>query len=89
MRAVITVVGKDTIGIIAKVASRCAEYGANVEEVTQSVLQQMFAMVMLADITALAVPFDTFARAMEELGRETNLVIHAVHEAIFDAMHRI
>lgn len=53
MRAVVTVIGKDAVGILAKVSTKCAEYNANVIEVTQSVLQDLFAMIMLVDITKL------------------------------------
>ena len=89
MKAVITVVGKDMVGILAKVAGECAKYNANVIEVTQSVLQDMFAMVMLVDITALSVGMADFSREMENLGRESALSIHVMHEDIFNSMHRI
>ena len=60
-KAVVTVIGKDMVGILAKVAAICAENNANVIEVTQSVLQDMFAMIMLVDIGALNCPFGQFA----------------------------
>lgn len=89
MRAVITVVGKDMVGILAKVAGECAKANANVIEVTQSVLQDMFAMIMLVDISELNVPFNTFAAAAEEIGKELGLSVHTMHEDIFNSMHRI
>lgn len=89
MKAVITVVGKDMVGILAKVAGECAKYNANVIEVTQSVLKDLFAMVMLVDITALSVGMAEFSRDMEELGRASALSIHVMHEDIFNSMHRI
>ncbi len=89
MKAVITVVGKDMVGILAKVAGECAKYNANVIEVTQSVLKDLFAMVMLVDITALSVGMAEFSRDMEELGRACALSIHVMHEDIFNSMHRI
>lgn len=89
MKAVITVIGKDMVGILAKVSGRCAEANANVIEVTQSVLQDMFAMIMLVDITSLSVPFSHLAENFEQLGKELNLSIHVMHEDIFNSMHRI
>ena len=89
MRAVITVVGKDMVGILAKVSGECAKYNANVIEVTQSVLQDMFAMVMLVDITSLNIEMASFSDAMTKLGEESSLSVHVMHEDIFDSMHRI
>ncbi|MGN1473423.1 MAG: ACT domain-containing protein [Eubacteriales bacterium] len=89
MRAVISVIGKDTIGIIAAVSGKCAEYGANITEITQSVLDQYFAMIMLVEISGLNRPFSEFADALTALGREKGLEIRAMHEDIFDAMHHI
>ena len=89
MKAVITVVGKDMVGILAKIAGECAKYNANVIEVTQSVLKDLFAMVMLVDITALSVGMSEFSGEMEELGKKSALSIHVMHEDIFNSMHRI
>lgn len=89
MRAVISVVGHDTVGILAKVSSECARYQANVVEVSQSVLQDMFAMIMIVEISALNCPLSQLADAMEQLGKKENLVIHVMHEDIFQSMHRI
>lgn len=89
MRAVITVIGTDMVGILAKVATRCAEHNVNVMDVTQSVLQDMFAMIMLADVTGCDVPFDEFSGIMEKLGGDLGLSIRAMHEDIFNAMHRV
>lgn len=89
MRAVLTVIGKDTVGILAKVSTICAEYNGNVIEVTQSVLQDMFAMIMMVDISNLNVEFTVLADRMTKLGEELGLSIHTMHEDIFDAMHRI
>ena len=61
MRAVITVIGKDMVGILAKVSAVCAENGVNVVEVTQSILQEMFAMIMMVDISGSDIPFTDFA----------------------------
>ncbi len=89
MRAVITVIGKDTVGILTKVSGICTEYNANVMEVTQSVLQDMFAMIMMVDISSLNADFTVLADRMTELGSELGLQIHTMHEDIFNAMHRI
>lgn len=89
MRAVVTVIGKDMVGILSKVSGACAGANANVIEVTQSVLQDMFAMIMLVDITGLKLPFDQFAAKIDEIGREMNLSTHVMHEDIFNSMHHI
>lgn len=89
MRAVITVVGKDAIGILAKVASLCSAHHINVIEVTQSILQDMFAMIMMVDICKCDIPFTVLVDEMTALGKENNLVIHCMHEEIFSAMHTI
>ena len=89
MKAVIAVIGKDTVGILSKVSTACADAGANIIEVTQSVLQDMFAMIMLADIGATAIPFDELAKKLEKLGEDNNLKIHVMHEDIFNSMHKI
>ncbi len=89
MRAVISVIGKDTVGILAAVSAKCADYNINVIEVTQSVLQDMFVMVMMTDITKINADFSVFVDEMSALGNEKNLSIKAMHEEIFDAMHNI
>ena len=89
MKAIITVIGKDTVGILAKVSDACAKAHVNIVEVTQSVLQDMFAMIMLVEIESLTVPFASFADAMKKLGETKGLEIHAMHEDIFNTMHRV
>lgn len=89
MRAVVTVIGKDTVGILTKVSGICTEYNGNVIEVTQSVLQDMFAMIMLVDISKLNVDYTVLADRMTALGKELGLSIHTMHEDIFNSMHRI
>ncbi|MGN0557408.1 MAG: ACT domain-containing protein [Acutalibacteraceae bacterium] len=89
MRAVITVIGKDAVGILARVANVCAENGVNVIEVTQSVLQDTFAMIMMSDISQCSVPFAEFSGKLEELGRSLGLTVHVTHEDLFNSMHRI
>lgn len=89
MRAVITVIGKDMVGILAKVSTKCAEHNINVLEVTQSILQDMFAMIMMVDIDKSDVPFTQFAEEMATMGADMGMAIHAMHEDIFESMHRI
>lgn len=89
MRAIITVIGKDTVGILAKVSTKCAEYNANVIEVTQSIMQELFCMIMLVDISALGASFSQLSDEMEKLGEQQNLKIHTMHEDIFNCMHHI
>ena len=89
MRAVITVIGKDMVGILGKVSGMCAEYNVNIVDVTQSVLQDMFAMIMLAEVSGCSVAFEQFAEQLSGLGRENGLSIHVMHEDLFNSMHRI
>lgn len=89
MKAVISVIGKDEVGILAKVSSKCAEYGVNVADVTQTVLQEIFTMIMLADTSKCTVEFNEFSDVMQKLGEEMGMKIHVMHEDIFNSMHRI
>ena len=89
MKAVITVVGHDNKGIIAKVSTKCAEVGANILEISQSVLKEYFAMIMLVEITDLTMPFTEMVDQMAALGQANGLDIRMMHEDIFNAMHRI
>lgn len=87
MKAVITVIGEDTVGILAKVSTTCAEANANVIEVTQSVLQEYFTMVMLIDIAKMEIDIKTLQDNLEK--NVDDMVIHVMHEDIFNSMHRI
>jgi len=89
MKAVITVIGKDMVGILAKVSGMCADKSANVLEVTQSILQDMFVMVMMVDIVNCTVKFADLADELAVLGDDLGLKIHCMHEDIFNSMHRI
>ena len=89
MRAVITVIGKDMVGILARVSSICAENNVNVVEVTQSILQDLFAMIMMVDISRISCDFKEIQVKMNQLGEEMGLQIHVMHEDIFNSMHRI
>ena len=89
MRAVITVIGKDTVGILAKVSTICSEFNANVIDVTQTVMQDLFAMIMLCEIEKMNRPFSEFSSRMKQLGEAQALSIHVMHEDIFNSMHKI
>lgn len=89
MRTVVSVMGKDTVGIISKVSAVCNECNVNILDITQSVLDDIFVMVMLTDISALNCSFADFSDKMKSLGKENCLDIRVMHEDIFNSMHRI
>ena len=89
MRAVITVIGKDMVGILAKISTECCNHNINVLEVTQSILQDMFAMIMMVDISKSDIPFTEFSDMLGRIGSDMGLSIHAMHEDIFNAMHTV
>ena len=89
MRAIISVVGKDTVGILAQVSSLCAASQVNVVDVTQTILQDMFVMVMMVDISKMTVTFSDFSDEVTGYGKDAGLVIHVMHEDIFNSMHKI
>ncbi len=89
MRTVISVMGKDTVGIISKVSSVCNECNVNIKDITQSVLDDIFVMVMLTDISEANCDFALFSDKMKALGKESCLDIRVMHEDVFNSMHRI
>ena len=89
MRAIVTVIGKDQVGIIARVCTLLSQQGVNVLDISQTVLQEYFTMIMLVDTKASRIPFAQLVRLLEDSGKEQGLVIHAQREDIFNAMHRI
>jgi ACT domain-containing protein len=89
MRAIVTVIGKDRVGIIADVTALLAQYGVNVLDISQTVLQEYFTMIMLVDTAQCTVPFADLARTLDEAGTQRGLQIRAQREDIFNAMHRI
>lgn len=89
MRAVVAVIGKDTVGILAKVSGICAEYKANVMDVTQTIMQDLFAMTMMIEISQLTIDYIDFAEKLKSAGTEMGLQIHVMHEDIFNSMHKI
>ena len=89
MKAIITVIGKDSVGILAKVSEACAKADVNIVEVTQSVLQDMFAMVMLVEIDKSNIGFEQLRENLNSVGESTGTKIHLMHEDIFNSMHKI
>ena len=89
MRAVITVIGKDMVGILAGVSNICVKYNVNIMEVSQSIMQDMFAMIMMADISGANSPFAALSEELQEYGKQNALSVHIMHEDIFNSMHRI
>ncbi len=89
MKAIITVVGRDAVGILAKVSAVCADNNANIIDVTQSVLKDIFTMVMLVDITDLKSDFSALQQDLYDLGDRIAMKIHVMHEDIFSSMHHI
>lgn len=87
MRAVISVVGEDRVGILANVATKCMENNANIVDVSQKVLQNMFTMIMIIEMDNAC--FECFVDDMEKYGSLNSLKIHVMHEDIFNAMHTI
>ena len=89
MKAVITVIGRDTVGVIARVSAVCAELNINIEDVTQSILQEMFCMIMLVDISACASEPAEIRARFEQLGREMGMQVTLTRQEVFDAMHKV
>jgi hypothetical protein len=89
LKAVITVVGKDKVGILAKVSQVCAQYDANIIDVNQTVMDDMFCMVMLAVIDKLKTDLDQFRGVLETLAAENGLQIHVMHQDVFTTMHHV
>ena len=89
MNAIITVVGKDRVGIIAAICVKLAEFNVNVLDISQTILQNNFTMVMAVDVSQISVSFAQVADALKELGKEMELSINIQREEIFDAMHTI
>lgn len=89
MRAVLTVIGKDMVGILAGVSGICADAHVNITEVSQSIMQDLFAMIMLVDVSESSIPFAELSRKLEAFGEESGLSIRCMHEDIFNSMHRI
>ncbi|MBQ7363075.1 MAG: ACT domain-containing protein [Clostridia bacterium] len=89
MKAVVTVTGKDKVGIIAMASAECAKYGANIVDISQTVMKEYFAMIMLVELEGLSTDFRTFAENITKAGKESSVDIRVMHEDIFNSMHKI
>ena len=89
MKAIVTVVGKDTVGIIAGVCTELAAYQVNVLDIRQTVMQGYFTMMMVVEVSGCTVPLAELCRAMDAKGQEMGLSIRVQREDIFEAMHRV
>lgn len=89
MRAVITVLGKDRVGIIAAVSKILADNNVNILDISQTIMQEVFTMIMLTDVSGLAITFAGLSDMLEAKGRELGLYIKIQHEDVFNSMHRI
>jgi ACT domain-containing protein len=89
MRAVITVTGRDTVGILAKVTAVCAAANVNITDMSQTTMQDLFVMTMLADISKCNTEFTVLSDKLRECGKAMAMEIHVMHEDIFNSMHRI
>ena len=88
-KCIITVVGKDTVGIIAKVCTYLAENNVNILDISQTIVQEYFNMMMIADINASEKPFEVLSSELKEVGEQIGVKIKMQHEDIFNCMHRI
>ena len=89
MKAIVTVVGKDRVGIIAGVCTALATFNVNVLDISQTVMQGYFTMMMAAEVSGCTMPLAELCTEMEGVGREMGLSIRVQREDIFEAMHRI
>ena len=89
MKAIVTVVGKDAVGIIAGVCVELAAYNVNVLDISQTVMQGYFTMMMVVEVSESKLPLAELARKLEEKGKDMNLSIRLQREDIFEAMHRV
>ncbi len=89
MKAIVTVVGKDQVGIIAAVCVKLAEYNVNVLDISQTVMQGYFTMMMVVDVAECTVPLAELVVLMEDMGKSRGLSVRLQREDIFEAMHRI
>ena len=89
MKAIVTVVGRDRVGIIAAVCAKLAEFNVNVLDISQTVMQGCFTMMMVTEISGCTLSLGELAKEMEALGTKMGLSIRVQREDIFQAMHRV
>ena len=89
MKAILTVIGKDKPGIIARVSAVLADNNINIEDISQTIMQGFFTMVMLVNVDNSRMPFDVFVDTMKRLGEDIGVEIYTQHEDIFNTMHKV
>ena len=89
MKAFITVIGHDTVGVVARVSGLCCELNINIEDVSQSIMQDMFCMIMLVDISACASEPAEIRARFDTLGQEMGMQVTVTRQEVFDAMHKV
>lgn len=89
MKAIVTVLGRDRVGIIAAVCTLLAEQQVNILNISQTIMQENFVMVLMADLSACAISLVELSERLEAAGREMGMSIRIQREDSFDAMHRI
>ena len=89
MRAFITVIGRDTVGVIARISTVCSELNINIQDVTQSILQEMFCMIMLVDLSKCTVSHEELRSRFAQAGAELGMQENVTRQEVFDAMHKI
>jgi len=89
MKAVITVIGRDTVGVVAKVSAVCAELNINIEDISQSIMQEMFCMIMLVDLNRCTMDSAAVRDRFTVLGDEMKMQVTMTRQEVFDAMHTI
>ena len=89
MRTVVTVTGKDRKGIIAKISAFLAEKGANIEDISQTIMGEYFAMIMIVDFSSATTELSVLAEECAALGKQIGMSIYVQHEDIFNAMQKI
>lgn len=89
MKAVITVIGNDKVGIIARVSSLLSESNVNILDITQTIMQDIFTMVMITDVSNVNIKFTDLVDKLADLGKDMGVEIRCQHEDIFNSMHKI
>ncbi len=89
MRAVVTVTGKDKKGIISKISAFLSEKNANIEDISQTILGEYFAMIMLVELSEATEELSVLAKECSELGKKIGMSVYMQHEDIFNAMHNV
>lgn len=89
MKAILTVIGQDRVGIVAGVSTKLAELNINILDVTQTIMGKNFTMIMMCDLTKAKDDFSTIKEALNDIGKKLGVTINIQREEIFDAMHKL